>query len=94
MVVKRPFQNYTQRPLDGSLGRGALGQGHQAATALATFFSLWCYRGRSKRWLRRIILTEHLVTPLVGAIIADQSSGSSGILPTMGIAQGNPVRNA
>jgi len=39
------FQNYIQRPLDGSLGRGALGQGHQTATALATFFSLWRYGG-------------------------------------------------
>ena len=37
------FQNYIQRPLDGSLGRGALGMGHQKATALNTFFSLWCY---------------------------------------------------
>jgi POT family proton-dependent oligopeptide transporter len=37
------FQNYVQRPLDGSLGRGALGQGHQTATALTTFYSLWCY---------------------------------------------------
>ncbi|TVY81439.1 Peptide transporter PTR2, partial [Lachnellula suecica] len=37
------FQNYIQKPLDGSLGRGALGRGHQTATALTTFFSLWCY---------------------------------------------------
>lgn len=37
------FQNYIQRPLDGSLERGALGQKHQTATALNTFFSLWCY---------------------------------------------------
>ncbi|KAE8449915.1 hypothetical protein EG329_007392 [Mollisiaceae sp. DMI_Dod_QoI] len=52
------FQNYIQRPLDGSLGRGALGQGHQTATALTTFFSLWCY-----------------VTPIFGAIVADQYLG-------------------
>ncbi|KAF7953267.1 hypothetical protein EAE96_006479 [Botrytis aclada] len=37
------FQNYVQRPLDGSLGRGALGLGHQTATALTVFFSMWCY---------------------------------------------------
>lgn len=37
------FQNYIQKPLDGSLGRGALGKGHTTATALTTFFSLWCY---------------------------------------------------
>jgi POT family proton-dependent oligopeptide transporter len=52
------FQNYIQRPLDGSLGRGALGRGHQTATALTTFFSLWCY-----------------VTPIFGAIVADQYLG-------------------
>lgn len=37
------FQNYTQRPLDGSEGRGALGMGHQGATGLTTFFQFWCY---------------------------------------------------
>jgi POT family proton-dependent oligopeptide transporter len=37
------FQNYVQRPLDGSLGRGALGMGHQGATGLTTFFQFWCY---------------------------------------------------
>lgn len=37
------FQNYIQRPLDGSLGRGALGMGQQTATALSTFFQFWCY---------------------------------------------------
>ena len=37
------FQNYVQRPRDGSLGRGALGMGQQAATALTTFFQFWCY---------------------------------------------------
>ncbi|KAF4630054.1 hypothetical protein G7Y89_g8089 [Cudoniella acicularis] len=52
------FQNYVQKPLDGSLGRGALGQGHRTATALTTFFSLWCY-----------------VTPIFGAIVADQYLG-------------------
>ncbi|KAG4422220.1 hypothetical protein IFR04_004600 [Cadophora malorum] len=52
------FQNYVQRPLDGSLGRGALGRGHQTATALTTFFSLWCY-----------------VTPILGAVVADQYLG-------------------
>lgn len=37
------FQNYVQRPLDGSLGRGALGMGHKGATGLTTFFQFWCY---------------------------------------------------
>ncbi|KAF2103817.1 PTR2-domain-containing protein [Rhizodiscina lignyota] len=52
------FQNYAQRPLDGSEGRGALGMGHQGATGLTTFFQFWCY-----------------VTPIIGAIIADQYLG-------------------
>ncbi|KAK3060657.1 hypothetical protein LTS18_008045, partial [Coniosporium uncinatum] len=52
------FQNYIQRPLDGSEGRGALGLGHQGATGLSTFFQFWCY-----------------VTPIIGAIIADQYLG-------------------
>lgn len=37
------FQNYVQRPLDGSEGRGALGMAHQGATGLTTFFQFWCY---------------------------------------------------
>ena len=37
------FQNYLQRPLDGSQGRGALGLGHVGATGLSTFFQFWCY---------------------------------------------------
>lgn len=37
------FQNYIQRPRDGSEGRGALGMGHQGATGLSTFFQFWCY---------------------------------------------------
>jgi POT family proton-dependent oligopeptide transporter len=37
------FQNYIQRPLDGSEGMGALGLGHQGATGLTTFFQFWCY---------------------------------------------------
>ncbi|KAF2132509.1 PTR2-domain-containing protein [Dothidotthia symphoricarpi CBS 119687] len=52
------FQNYIQRPLDGSEGRGALGMGHKGATGLSTFFQFWCY-----------------VTPILGAIIADQYLG-------------------
>lgn len=52
------FQNYIQRPLDGSEGPGALGMGHQGATGLSTFFQFWCY-----------------VTPILGAIIADQFLG-------------------
>ncbi|KAL1964580.1 hypothetical protein VTN77DRAFT_6877 [Rasamsonia byssochlamydoides] len=52
------FQNYIQRPLDGSEGRGALGMGHEGATGLSTFFQFWCY-----------------VTPIIGAIIADQYLG-------------------
>jgi hypothetical protein len=41
--VQGLFQNYVQRPLDGSLGRGALGLGHVGATGLTTFFQFWCY---------------------------------------------------
>ncbi|KAL2864319.1 peptide MFS transporter [Aspergillus lucknowensis] len=52
------FQNYVQRPFDGSQGRGALGMGHQGATGLTTFFQFWCY-----------------VTPILGAVIADQYLG-------------------
>ena len=52
------FQNYIQRPHDGSLGRGALGMGQRAATGLNTFFQFWAY-----------------VTPILGAIIADQYLG-------------------
>lgn len=52
------FQNYIQRPYDGSEGRGALGMGHQGATGLSTFFQFWCY-----------------VTPILGAVIADQYLG-------------------
>ncbi|KAJ5401262.1 uncharacterized protein N7487_007158 [Penicillium crustosum] len=52
------FQNYVQRPRDGSEGRGALGMDHQGATGLTTFFQFWCY-----------------VTPILGAIIADQYLG-------------------
>lgn len=37
------FQNYIQRPLDGSQGRGALGMGQRGATGLTTFFQFWCY---------------------------------------------------
>lgn len=37
------FQNYISRPRDGSLGKGALGMGHQGATGLSTFFQFWCY---------------------------------------------------
>lgn len=37
------FQNYVNNPLDGSMGRGALGMGHQGATGLTTFFQFWCY---------------------------------------------------
>ncbi|PYI27369.1 PTR2-domain-containing protein [Aspergillus indologenus CBS 114.80] len=52
------FQNYIQRPLDGSQGRGALGMGQRGATGLTTFFQFWCY-----------------VTPILGAIVADQYLG-------------------
>ncbi|KAF2636209.1 PTR2-domain-containing protein [Massarina eburnea CBS 473.64] len=52
------FQNYIQRPRDGSEGVGALGMGHRGATGLSTFFQFWCY-----------------VTPIVGAIVADQYLG-------------------
>ncbi|KAJ5632056.1 hypothetical protein N7490_008395 [Penicillium lividum] len=52
------FQNYIERPLDGSEGRGALGMAHQGATGLTTFFQFWCY-----------------VTPILGAIVADQYLG-------------------
>ncbi|KAI9756839.1 MAG: hypothetical protein M4579_003675 [Chaenotheca gracillima] len=56
--ISAVFQNYLQRPLDGSEGRGALGLGHVGATGLSTFFQFWCY-----------------VTPLIGAIVADQYLG-------------------
>lgn len=36
------FQNYIQRPLDGSEGNGALGMGQKGATGLSTFFQFWC----------------------------------------------------
>ncbi|MCJ1443525.1 MAG: hypothetical protein MMC23_004023 [Stictis urceolatum] len=53
------FQNYIQRPLDGSGGGpGALGLGQQGATGLGTFFQFFCY-----------------VTPILGAIVADQYLG-------------------
>jgi POT family proton-dependent oligopeptide transporter len=70
------FQNYIQRPLDGSEGRGALGMGHQGATGLSTFFQFWCY-GTSAfppQSLHKLILTAP-VTPILGAIIADQYLG-------------------
>jgi POT family proton-dependent oligopeptide transporter len=50
------FQNYIM--LSPEEGRGGLGQGHQTATAMGTFFQFWCY-----------------VTPILGAIIADQYLG-------------------
>ncbi|KAI9836777.1 MAG: hypothetical protein M1819_000942 [Sarea resinae] len=56
--VQGLFQNYIQRPLDGTDGRGALGMGHVGATGLSTFFQFWCY-----------------VTPILGAIVADQYLG-------------------
>ena len=37
------FQNYIQKPRDGSQGVGALGMGQQGATGLSTFFQFWCY---------------------------------------------------
>lgn len=52
------FQDYAQKPLDGSLGRGALGLGHDGATGLVTFYSFWTY-----------------ITPLLGALVADQYLG-------------------
>ncbi|KAF2145873.1 uncharacterized protein K452DRAFT_283172 [Aplosporella prunicola CBS 121167] len=56
--VQGLFQNYIQRPFNGTEGRGALGMGHQGATGLSTFFQFWCY-----------------VTPILGAIVADQYLG-------------------
>ncbi|KAI8137936.1 POT family-domain-containing protein [Fennellomyces sp. T-0311] len=56
-----PFQNYIQFPDPGSYPAeqpGAMGRGHQTATALTTFFQFWCY-----------------ITPILGAIIADQYLG-------------------
>lgn len=93
------FQNYVQRPLDGSLGRGALGQGHMSATALTTFFSLWCYgkffldgEPYSPKLSQPVIISclecddnaihtpgpvanNLIVTPIFGAIVADQYLG-------------------
>ncbi|EMR10395.1 hypothetical protein PNEG_01110 [Pneumocystis murina B123] len=52
-----PFQNYIQyKPTD--VIPGALGLKQSGATALNSFFSLWCY-----------------LTPILGAIIADQYLG-------------------
>lgn len=55
-----PFQNYIQFPVPGPgvTQPGAIGKGHQTATALTTFFQFFCY-----------------VTPIAGAIIADQYWG-------------------
>jgi POT family proton-dependent oligopeptide transporter len=67
------FQNYIQRPLDGRLGRSALGMGHQKATALNTFFSLWLrydFRPATKPPTHYAA-----VTPIFGAIVADQYLG-------------------
>ena len=49
------FQNYVQRPLDGSQGRGALGMSHQGATGLTTFFQFWCYG--------KLMLLLHILLP-------------------------------
>jgi proton-dependent oligopeptide transporter, POT family len=54
------FQNYVQRPLDGSQGRGALGLGHQGATGLTTFFQFWCY---GKRYLTRCLFMSLIGRP-------------------------------
>lgn len=48
------FQNYVDRPLDGSEGRGALGMGHQGATGLTTFFQFWCYGSSTAAYIRGI----------------------------------------
>lgn len=37
------FPNYILKPLDGSLGRGALGLSQQATNGLTTFFQFFCY---------------------------------------------------
>lgn len=37
------FQNYVQKPNDGSLGNGGLGLEHIGATGLTTFYQFWCY---------------------------------------------------
>ncbi|RJE23119.1 peptide transporter, partial [Aspergillus sclerotialis] len=37
------FQNYVQKPYDGSLGTGGLGLEHIGATGLTTFYQFWCY---------------------------------------------------
>lgn len=50
--------------------------GHQGATGLTTFFQFWCY-GKSLPWLSLISMkiANGLVTPIVGAIVADQYLG-------------------
>jgi len=48
------FQNYIQRPFDGSEGRGALGMGHMGSTGLNTFFQFWCY-GTSLRGIFSVL---------------------------------------
>ena len=37
------FQNYIQKPYEGSLGTGGLGMKHMGATGLTTFYQFWCY---------------------------------------------------
>lgn len=37
------FPNYILKPLDGSLGRGALGLSTKATNGLTTFFQFFCY---------------------------------------------------
>jgi POT family proton-dependent oligopeptide transporter len=69
------FQNYVQRPLDGSQGRGALGMGHQGATGLTTFFQFWCYGSFSTQLLFDEQSNISPVTPIIGAIVADQYLG-------------------
>jgi POT family proton-dependent oligopeptide transporter len=69
------FQNYIQRPLDGSQGRGALGMGHKGSTGLNTFFQFWCYGTSLYGIFTTFGLTHLPVTPIFGAIIADQYLG-------------------
>jgi POT family proton-dependent oligopeptide transporter len=52
---------------------------HETATGLSLFFSLWCYGKKKKSYsshnIKNIVLTWKLVTPIGGAIVADQYLG-------------------
>jgi hypothetical protein len=62
IVLRHHFANNLSNSLfihlDPAGQAGAMGKGQQTATALTTFFQIWCY-----------------ITPIIGAIVADQYLG-------------------